>query len=153
MDTSQCETKVLRGRQSKCHFVHRNSMYLAKMTSQYPTTKHCCSYHNFSHYLTIFPQLHRLVLNGKIKLGRVWKQFWHILIYHCRETENKHTITAGNHAKLAAANLFLEMVFTLLLNVSGTNSNDCKWLPITYKCPSQALPYNSTHLSVHMKLI
>jgi len=151
VDNSQCETKVLRGCQSRCHFVHHDSMYLAKMTSQYPTTKHCRSYRNLSDHLTIFPQLHRLVLNGKMKLGRVWKQFWHILIYLCRETENKHIKTAGNHAKKVAANPFLEMVFTLLLNVSGTS--DGQWLPMTHKCPSQALPYNSTHLSVHMKLI
>jgi hypothetical protein len=59
-----------------------------------------------------------------MKLGRLWKQFWHILIYLCRETENKHIKTAGNHAKLVAANPFPEMVFTLLLNVSGTISND-----------------------------
>jgi len=61
-----------------------------------------------------------------MKLGRLWKQFWYILIheYMCRETENKHIKTAGNHAKLVAANPFLEMVFTLLLNVPGTISND-----------------------------
>ena len=75
------------------------------MTSPYPTNKHCRSNHNFSDYLTILPQLHRLVLNGKMKLGRMWKQFWHILIYLCRETENKYIKTAGNHAKLVAPNL------------------------------------------------
>ena len=112
--------------------------------------KHCCSYHNFSDYLTIL-QLHRLVLNGKMKLGRLWKQFWHILIYLCRETENKHIKTVGNRAKLVAANPFLEMVFTLLLNVSRTISNDygsgsLRHTNIPHK-PCLTIP----HLSVHMK--
>jgi hypothetical protein len=113
-------------------------------------TKHCRSYHNFTDYLTIL-QLHRLVLNGKMKSGRLWKQFWHILIYLCRETENKHIKTAGNHANLVAANPFLEMVFTLLLNVSGTISNDrgsgCLWHTSVPHKHCLTIPY----LSVHMK--
>lgn len=89
------------------------------------------------------------IIQQYFNLGRMWKQFWHILLYLCRKTENKHTKIDGNHAKLVAANQFVEMVFTFLLNGSGTNSKDrgsgCLW----YTNALTSLAYNSSSVCPH----